>query len=431
MIRGGDRMRLGPALACLTVSTCVLAACATGTISPMGAGVPPFTPDADERALWSRAAREHTVLAERAWVYVDPLLEDYLTRIVERLLPASVKAAGAPGPKLVVLADPTLNAFALPDGRIYLHTGLLSRLENEAQLAAVLARELIHYVYRHTLQRVRAHGAAAALDVIGDVARVGASAAAGVDGIREDGAAVLSRTALAILGGRLQLSALGAIEGHGSRRERQADREGLRWLAAAGWDSSEMQRVFARLAERAPDGGRMELFRLGRVAALRDRVASVRWLLDARPSGVSAATGAATASEEFGVRLLPVVRENAWLDVRAGRFVLARRQLDRVLTATPADPVAHVYDGDWHRLLAQRTRSAEARAVDEARAREHYERAAELDPTYAEPFRGLGLLYYQANDPAKARMAFERYLTLKPDAPDGRRIREYVVELTR
>jgi regulator of sirC expression with transglutaminase-like and TPR domain len=84
-----------------------------------------------------------------------------------------------------------------------------------------------------------------------------------------------------------------------------------------------------------------------------------------------------------------------------------------------------------HRLLAQRTRSAEARAVDEARAREHYERAAELEPTYAEPFRQLGLLYYQANDPAKARAAFERYLTLKPDAPDGRRIREYVVELTR
>jgi predicted Zn-dependent protease len=431
VIRRGHAARLARAPGWLIVSACLLAACATATIPPIGTGAVPFTPAADERALWLRAEREHAVLVEHAWVHRDPPLEDYLDRLAERLLPADVKAAGAPAPRIVVLADPTLNAFALPDGHVYLHTGLLSRLESEGQLAALLARELAHYTRRHALRRVRAAGGAPALDVIGDVARVGAAAAADAAGPREGGVAVMSRAAMAILGQGLQLAALAAIQGHGPRLERAADREGMRWLAAAGWDRDEMHRVFAVLAEEAAGRGRIELFRLGRVAALRERIASVRAWLDAGPPGAHAATGGVTTGDEFDARLLRVVRENAWLDVRAGRFALARRQLDRVLAASPDDPVAHVYYGDLHRLGAQRPRPAEERAADMQRAREHYERAAVLDPAYAEPFRELGLLYYQANEPVKARAAFERNLALKPDAPDGRRIREYVVELTR
>jgi predicted Zn-dependent protease len=213
--------------------------------------------------------------------------------------------------------------------------------------------------------------------------------------------------------------------------EREADREAIRWLAAAGWDPAEMRRVFTLLADEAPDRGRIELFRLGRAPELRERIASVRGWLEARPPVVRPAAGAGTTREEFGLRLLPVVRENAWLDVRAGRFALARRQLDRVLAVRPDDPVAHLYYGDLHRLEAQRAGPADERTAGMRGAREHYERSAALDPAYAEPFRELGLLYYQANEPAKARAAFERYLTLEPDAPDARRIREYVVELAR
>jgi regulator of sirC expression with transglutaminase-like and TPR domain len=55
----------------------------------------------------------------------------------------------------------------------------------------------------------------------------------------------------------------------------------------------------------------------------------------------------------------------------------------------------------------------------------------ELDPALPEPHRQLGFLYYQQKDSARAREAFERYLALKPDAADARRIKEYLVELDR
>ena len=127
----------------------------------------------------------------------------------------------------------------------------------------------------------------------------------------------------------------------------------------------------------------------------------------------------------------PVIRENAQLDIRAGRFEVAQKQLDRVLAITPKDPIAHLYQGDLYRLRAQRARSTVDKAEHARKALASYERSTELDPELAEPHRQLGLLYYQEKDTSRAKEAFQRYLALKPDAPDARRIKEYIVELDR
>lgn len=52
-------------------------------------------------------------------------------------------------------------------------------------------------------------------------------------------------------------------------------------------------------------------------------------------------------------------------------------------------------------------------------------------PDVPDPFRQLGVLHYQQKETDKARDAFKKYLALKPDAPDARRIKEYLVELDR
>jgi regulator of sirC expression with transglutaminase-like and TPR domain len=82
-------------------------------------------------------------------------------------------------------------------------------------------------------------------------------------------------------------------------------------------------------------------------------------------------------------------------------------------------------------LRGQRARSAPERAEEAQKALVRYERAAELDPKFPDPFRQLGLLYYQQKQNDRARDALRKYLALKPDAADARRIREYLVELDR
>ena len=104
------------------VAILVLAACSTH-------------PRISAETLRAQATQEEATLLKRVKVYDDPQLAEYLTKVTERV------AAGA---KVTVIADPTLGAFALPGGRVFVHTGLLSAVENEAQLAMILAREAAH-----------------------------------------------------------------------------------------------------------------------------------------------------------------------------------------------------------------------------------------------------------------------------------------------
>jgi beta-barrel assembly-enhancing protease len=380
-------------------------------------------PAAREQALWAAAEREEKALVARVRLYDDAQLLEYLTRIGARLVPEGVKAAGGPTFTVTVISDPTLNAFAMPDGHIYVHTGLLSRLENEAQLATVLAHETVHVTHRHALGFTR-HAGEAGL----------AARRAGGDGRhrgRDLRGTVLSRTASVISGLGLELAAAASMTGFGRDLEGEADREGMRRLVAAGYDPKEAPRAFQGLAGDAADRGTLETFFLGNRARLEERVESAQALLASVYVAEAARPDTIKSTDEFGLRMRPVVRENAQLDIRAGRFALAQRQLDRVLAASPTDPIAHVYYGDLYRLQAQRTVSATAAPELDAKALASYQRAATLDPGYADPYRQLGLLYYGEKDTARAREAFQRYLALKPDAPDAARVRDYLVDLER
>ncbi len=375
---------------------------AFGVVSLILGGCAPHARPINAQAITAHTETEEAALAKRVKAFDDPRLVDYLATIAGRLVPS-----GAAAPRITVIEDPTLAAFALPNGRLYVHTGLLSRVENEAQLATILARELAHSTTGHA----RGAGGASAL------------AARAMRGPLPHGD--LSPTAAAILGLDLRLTAAAAISGRGADREREADAEGLSRLTDAGYDGQQALKIFQRLAAEGPDRGPLEIFFYGNRPRMGERYEAVRELLRATgPTGASAAADVA-GGPVFEQRTRGVVRDNAVLDMRAGRFGLAQEQLERVLGDNPRDPIAQRHYGDLYRLRSQRVGGPERAAyVREALAR--YVRALELDPSYVEPVRQLGLLYYQERDVAKARWAFERYLTLVPDAADARRIREYL-----
>jgi len=421
-MRGRGR-GLAPPLVALAAAV-ALAACASRVAPPSGVGEGPFGPGADERTLRAAAGREAAALEARLPVVDDARLAAYLAGLAERL---GAGAAGGPEIRVVVVRDPTLNAFALPGGRLFVHTGLLSAVQNEAQLAAILGREIAHVAGRHALAAARAARSTPALAVVASLARTisGTTAAA-----RESaGAPVLGPTANVVLGLRLPLATLAAVDGYGADREQAADAGALERLVRAGYDPAEAPRAFRALRAEASERGAVETFLLGRPAALDARIRALEPLL---AGGHAAAAGkGAVDSPEFAAVVRPVVRDNAAEEVRFGRFALARRQLDRVLAATPDDPVAHLHYGELYRLQAQRPAQAAEASALAARAAERYERAAALDPAYAAPHRQLGFLHYQRGDVPRARAAFARYLQLAPEAPDAPRVREYLAELTR
>ncbi len=419
------------ALAAACLLGALVAGCA-GRPAPIGAGGHAFRVTDDERALWDRAAGEEQALLQRSRTFDDPALRDYLKGLVRRLLPAQANVPGAPALDVVVLRDPTLAAFAMPDGRLFVHTGLLSRVQNEAQLAIVLARELAHVTHRDALEYVRdarnrklidelVPGLAANVGLAAELSsRPGTSPATGV--------AVLSPTANTLLALDLKLTATAAVSGYAQAQEKDADTAALAAFIDAGYDPTQATRVFEVLQAGL---GPMEMFFYGTPARLKERIDNLLWLVVNRYKQTAEDLERVDDTPAFGARMRAVARENALLDIHAGRFDLAQRQLDRVLRATPDDPVAHLYYGDLYRLGAQRARTPAERAPLEQRALASYERAAALDPTFAEPFRQLGLLYYSRKQTARARASFQMYLALAPSAPDAARVREYLSELDR
>ena len=76
--------------------------------------------------------------------------------MTQRVATRLVRVVSVPNAEweFVVFDDPTPNAFALPGGKVGIHTGLFAVVENEAQLAAVVGHELAHVKLRHSGERI-------------------------------------------------------------------------------------------------------------------------------------------------------------------------------------------------------------------------------------------------------------------------------------
>ena len=161
-------------------------------------------------------------------------LSGYLTRLGSRL--AASQHAGTFPFHLAVINDKAINAFALPGGPIYVNSGLLTAVENETQLAGVLAHEMSHVRLRHgTSQASKAN-----------LIQIPAALA---------GAMVGNKTLLA------SLAQLGINIGAGSlllkysrSAESEADLNGARIMNDVGYNPLEMARFFEKLEAQGGGG---------------------------------------------------------------------------------------------------------------------------------------------------------------------------------
>jgi predicted Zn-dependent protease len=198
------------------------------------AGFNLFSPEQDIQ-LGEASAEE---IMRQVVVVRDQRAEAYVQRLGERV------AAAAPGYKFpykfVVVASPEVNAFALPGGYVFVNEGAVEAARTEGELAGVLAHEIAHVSLRHgTTQASRAYLARTALGVVNAVAGVGQ--------------ADFWRLAAAACGA----SANRFFMRSNREAELQADAEGARLLAEAGFDPRDMANFFERLEER--EGARAEV----------------------------------------------------------------------------------------------------------------------------------------------------------------------------
>lgn len=169
----------------------------------------------------------------------DPYLSEYVTRVGRRLV-ASREAQESGFPfTFEVVADTSINAFALPGGPMFINTGLLRAVDNEAQLAGVMGHEMSHVILRHGTNQ-------ASKSRLIELPAVLGSQVAG-------GSLVGQLTQLGI-----GLGANSVLLKFSRTAESQADLMGSHLMAEGGYNPIEMARFFDKLS--AEGGSRAPQF---------------------------------------------------------------------------------------------------------------------------------------------------------------------------
>lgn len=174
---------------------------------------------------WARLLRGRATLLD------DPLVYGYLYDLVWYL--AGFSQLPDKRLELIVLDNPTMNAFAVPGGVIGIHAGLLLSAEQEDELASVITHEFAHLSQRHFAAQLEQSRRTQPLALVTMLASLLIMAADG-----NAGQAALTSSLAAQQSSRLAFS---------RQNEREADRIGMQNLVEAGLPAEAMPRMFARM----------------------------------------------------------------------------------------------------------------------------------------------------------------------------------------
>jgi metalloendopeptidase OMA1, mitochondrial len=185
-----------------------------------------FISEEKEMAMGMGAFRE---VLRQARLNENPEINEMVNRVGKRI------AAAANRPEYhwefaVIQDDQTVNAFALPGGKVAVFTGLLKYTKSEAGLATVMGHEVAHALQRHGAERV-------SRGIIEQIAQLGALAGAATGGIDPS-----------VAMGAMSAYGVGVSLPFNRRQESEADLIGLRLMAQAGYDPREAVPFWERMS---------------------------------------------------------------------------------------------------------------------------------------------------------------------------------------
>lgn len=333
----------------------------------------------DEGGLWAMMDREETRLRRSPFRMREHGLEQYLLDVCCRL--AGPHCADI---RVYAMRQSAFNANMAPNGMMQVWSGLLLRVENEAQLAAVLGHEIGHYLQRHSLERLR------------DVrARMGVSqfmAAFGVVGL---------------VG---QLASVAGAAAYSRDHERDADQIGLVLMRRAGYDTREAHKIWTNLqAEQNanPDSSQPNALFASHPATEERRETLAR---------LAAADSGELHQQRYRAMLAPWRTLLLEDELKRARPTESVALFNRLLENEPGDAVLLHYRGE-----AYRQRAGEQ---DMNLALADYQAA--IDSGHAQPntWRALGQAQLKLGQAQQAQQALHNYLNLAPGAPDSNLIKQ-------
>jgi beta-barrel assembly-enhancing protease len=322
----------------------------------------------------------------------DTLPTQYVQQVGARL----AAVADRPLPyEFVVLNNSDLNAWALPGGKLAINRGLLTELSNEAELAAVLAHEIVHAAARHGAQQLEQ----------GQLMQIGAavaSVAAGAYGGADVGQMVGQG---AMLGAQL-------LQAKYSRDdELEADKYGMQYMKRVGYDlqaAVALQELFLRKFESGPAKDRAS-------SLFASHPPSAQRVADNKQTMMSlGGPGGDLGADRYQKAIAGLKKsapayakaDEAVALARKGDFGAARSLVNEAIRLQPRE-------SRFHGLLGELAVAAK----DPREALRHFEKARQLDPGYFKPIVQAGMVQYDLGNKAAAEPLLNQSMQLMPTAP--------------
>lgn len=305
-----------------------------------------------------------------------PLIQDtevlgYVTDMVNRL---ARNLPPQPFPFTVsVIQHNAVNAFACPGGYIFIHTGLLLAMDNESEVAGVVAHEMAHVTQRHIARQIENSQAITLLSIVGMLA----GAFLGGEG----GAAALTGSLAA---------GQAAMLNYSRNDEREADQVGMNYLTKAGYSPQGMVSAFEVLSRR-------------------------QWLMGSSvPTYLSTHPGLQERVKDMGVRVsrLPAAQQNIQGD--NSRFL----RVQALIRARYSDPQAAVQAftrqmNGPHKcmaLMGMGILASRQNRINDATG--YFDQALTCAPKDALVVREAGRFHYTKGDKNKGAALLERAVTM-------------------
>ena len=383
-------------------------------------------------------------------VLQDEAANAYVRRIGQALVPKGLELEKVSW-KFRVFRDPQPNAFALPNGSIYVSTGLIFLVDNESQLAAVIAHELTHVMRRHSYVQNRSNRKK--FLTMNIMAAVGAYAPGGIAG-----AVIMAVTTIA------PFIVMATIYGYSRDLEREADLKGVDMMISAEYAPEEMVNVMKLLNEDM-EGENVRLF-YNDHPSLNERIKYLSSYLGARADRVTQQMELNRERAAYFKNMESVMRHNLQLSIMAGRFRSAVFHAQRLVDFHP-DSENLFWLAEAYRTLGPRSaqltekeqtngakkdaaKKREKWTVEEEerqlletpagkdnwqrhqqKAEELYLRAVNAQNPAPVVHRGLGMLYEKLGRAKDAASEYEKYIELAPTAIDRERIKRRIETLRR
>ncbi len=317
----------------------------------------------------------------------DPMIVDYVNDLGRKIL------EGLPAQhfryQFYVIDSPVYNAFATPAGHIFFNSGLLVALEDEAELAGILAHEIAHVACRHISSKIEKSKKVQLGSLAGLAAGLLLGAATG-------SGEVAQATAMgALAGGQSAMLAFSRED------EIQADQLGLDYLHKSGYSGEGLLQALVKIRSKQWYGSDQIPTYLSTHPASEDRIAYLGSRIDAGEPGIdkSDTNPDPTAFDWARARTLALY----------GDRDLARNTFEQALAAHGDDPVANYGLG-----------LSLARADQWSAAQAHLQKALARNAFNPHMLTDLGRVYFHTGDYGQARRSLEGALALSSRNEEAR-----------